>query len=235
MIEISRLDKRFGSCHAIDSVTATFPSGTVTALLGLNGAGKTTLLRLIAGLDHADGGTVTVCRRSTRDELQPTRLLGVHIGPEAMDPRHTIWRHIAWLAALSGIETKRAEAVLNDAGLLANRGDRISELSLGARQRLAIAGALLSDPETVIFDEPLNGLDVPGIVWLRSLLGRLAGEGKTVVIASHLLGELVLTADRMLILDRGQVAAEGTFTDIVPADDEPRRWLERTLLAKAQS
>ncbi|BBY43432.1 ABC transporter ATP-binding protein [Mycolicibacterium celeriflavum] len=231
MIEVSDLDKRFGSCRAVSDVTASFPSATVTALLGLNGAGKTTLLRLIAGLDRPDRGTVTVCGRNPRDEAQPARLLSAHLGPEAMDPRHTVGRHLAWLAALGGIGSERVDAVMSEAGLYAHRDERIVKLSLGFRQRLAIAAALLSDPAAVIFDEPLNGLDVPGIVWLRTLLRRLAADGRTVVLATHLLSEVVLTADRLLILNRGRVAVEGTLDELVPAAHDPRLWLEQALLS----
>ncbi|OBI78476.1 ABC transporter ATP-binding protein [Mycobacterium sp. E740] len=233
MIEVSNLSKRFGSCRAISDVTASFPSASVTALLGLNGAGKTTLLRLIAGLDHPDGGTVTVCGRTPRDEPEPSRLISAHLGPEAMNPRHTVSRHLAWLAALAGISSKRVETVLTEAGLSEHRDERIAKLSLGFRQRLAIAAALLADPAAIVFDEPLNGLDVPGIVWLRTLLRRLAADGRTIILASHLLSEVVLTADRLLILDRGRVAESGTLDELVPAGDDPRLWLEHALLARS--
>lgn len=233
MIEVSRLHKRFGARQAIDTMTLTFPSATVTALVGLNGAGKTTLLRLIAGLDRADGGAVRVCGRDPRSETRPTRLLGVHIDPDAMDPRHTVWRHLKWLASLGGVGFERAEAMLAEVGLQAHRSERVAALSQGARQRLAIAAALLGDPAAVLFDEPLNGLDVSGIVWLRMLLRRLADQGKTVVIASHVLGEVVRTADRLVILNGGKLAAAGDLAEIVPAGADPRQWLEQTLLAQA--
>lgn len=228
MIEISQLTKSFGGHRtAVDNVTAEFPAGSVTALLGLNGAGKTTLLRLISGLDRADGGTIAVCGRvQSRDP----RLLGVHLGPDAMNPGHTVRRHLSWLAALSGIGPARVDAVLGETGLLDQRTVRIGRLSLGARQRLAIAGALLGEPRALLFDEPLNGLDIPGIVWFRCLLRRLAAAGATVVIATHLLGEVVLTADRIALLVNGRVRTLGALEQLIPAGQDTREWLEATLL-----
>ena len=230
MIEITRLVKRFGATVAVDDVTVSFPAGTVTGLLGLNGAGKTTLLRLIAGLDHPDSGDVTLCGRPIRDHADPMRTLGVHFDPDAMDPRHTAERHLRWLAALGGIDGGRVDAVLAEVGLDALRHRRIANQSMGARQRLAIASALLGDPQVLVFDEPVNGLDVPGIVWLRELLHRLAGRGCTVVVASHLLGEVVLTADRLLVLQRGKVKVAGALADVTPAGADPRDHLESLLL-----
>lgn len=221
MIEIVGVTKEFGRRRAVDNVTLDFPAGSVTALLGLNGAGKTTLLRLIAGLDTPDRGTVE------------TPSLGLHLGPAAMDPRHTVWRHMCWLAALSDIEAGSVSRVILETGLEVYRGARIGELSLGIRQRLAIAGTLLGDSGAVLFDEPLNGLDVPGIVWFRELLGRLADEQKTVVVATHLLGEVALTADRIAILDRGRLTAAGALGAVVPAGADRRQWLEQALMACA--
>lgn len=218
MIEISGVTKEFGTRRAVDNVTLDFPAGSVTALLGLNGAGKSTLLRLIAGLEAPDRGSIA------------TPSLGLHLGPGAMDSRHTVWRHLCWLAALSDIEDEAVARVILETGLDAYRDTRIGELSLGIRQRLAIAGTLLGDPAAVLFDEPLNGLDVPGIVWFRELLSRLAGEQKTVVVATHLLGEVALTADRIVILDRGRVVAAGALGAVVPSGADRRQWLEHALM-----
>jgi len=227
VIETIELTKSFGGHRAVDTVTAEFPTGSVTALLGLNGAGKTTLLRLIAGLDRPDGGTITVCRQRRSGD---PRLLGVHLGPDAMNPGHTVRRHLSWLAALFGVGPARVEAVLDEAGLLEQRSARIGGLSLGARQRLAIAGALLGEPRALLFDEPLNGLDVPGIVWFRALLRRLAAAGCTVVIATHLLGEVTLTADRIALLVDGKLATLGDLEQLTPVGADTREWLEATLL-----
>lgn len=230
MIEIIGLTKTFGGSRAVDDVTVTFPAGSVTALLGLNGAGKTTLLRGIAGLDRPDGGTVTVCgQRPCGDP----RLVGVHLGPGALNPRHTVWRHLCWVAALAGIDTARVTEALVEAGLSGGRAERIGSLSLGARQRLAIAGALLGEPRALLFDEPLNGLDVPGIIWFRGLLRRLADRGCTVVVATHMLGEVVLSADRITVLDRGRLRVAGALDDAVPADAAAQQWLESTLMGCA--
>ncbi len=223
------LTKSFGGRRAVDGVTAEFPAGSVTALLGLNGAGKTTLLRLIAGLDRPDDGTVAVCRQRRLDD---PRLLGVHLGPDAMNPGHTVRQHLSWLAALSGISPARVGVVLGETGLLDVRGVRISRLSLGARQRLAIAGALLAQPRALLFDEPLNGLDVPGIVWFRALLRRFAAAGAAVVIATHLLGEVALTADRIALLVNGRLEMLGALDQLTPVGEDTREWLEATLLAR---
>ncbi|MCV7155417.1 ABC transporter ATP-binding protein [Mycolicibacterium pyrenivorans] len=230
MIEIIGLTKTFGGSPAVDDVTVTFPASSVTALLGLNGAGKTTLLRGIAGLDRPDGGTVTVCGQQPCGD---PRLVGVHLGPGALNPRHTVWRHLCWVAALAGIDTARVTEALVETGLSGGRAERIGSLSLGARQRLAIAGALLGAPRALLFDEPLNGLDVPGIIWFRGLLRRLADRGCTVVVATHMLGEVVLSADRITVLDRGRLRVAGALDDAVPADAAAQQWLESTLMGCA--
>ncbi len=230
MIEIDGLTKCFGANHVLDNVTTTFPAGSVTALLGLNGAGKTTLLRTVAGLDRPERGEVLVFGR--RPSGDP-RLLGAHLGPGALDPRHTVWRHLKWLAALDGLDEADVWAVLDETGLRPRRRERIAALSLGARQRVAIAGALLSRPRAMLFDEPLNGLDVPGIVWFRGLLRRLADAGHTVVVATHMLAEVGLSADGIAILDRGRLRTAGALPDVVPPTADTRGWLESALLESA--
>ncbi|MGU3649837.1 ABC transporter ATP-binding protein [Mycolicibacterium sp. A43C] len=228
MIETRELAKAFGTKRAIDEVTVDFPPGSVTALLGLNGAGKTTLLRLLCGLDRPDTGTVTVGgRRPTGDP----RLIVAHLGPDALNPRHTVERHLRWLASLMG--GARIDDVLGETGLKSSRDNRIGTLSLGVRQRVSIAGTLLCRPQALLLDEPLNGLDVPGIVWFRGLLGRLAESGCTVVMATHQLSEVVLSADRVILLDSGRLRAAGTLDDVIPAEAEPRSWLEAELTGSA--
>lgn len=227
MIQIQELTKAFDRTRALDGVTAEFRPGSVTALLGLNGAGKTTLLRLIAGLDRPDSGVVTVCGRDPRDCIG---LQGVHLGPSAMDPRHTVARHLSWLAALAGHRNACVEEILADTGLAEQRRDPIGRLSLGARQRLSIAATLLGDPPVLLFDEPLNGLDVPGIVWFRSLLQRLAAEGRTVVIATHLLAEVAQTADHIAVLVDGRLHTAGELAELTPVGADAREWLEATVL-----
>lgn len=228
MIDMVGVTKTFGDHRAVHDVTVAFPAGSVTALLGLNGAGKTTMLRLMAGLDRPDQGTVTVCQRRPSGDPQ---LVGVHLGPEAGNPRHTVWRHLCWLAALAGIATARVGEVLDETGLRAVRSERIGSLSLGVRQRLAIAGALLCRPRALLFDEPLNGLDVPGVVWFRDLLRRLADAGCTVVVATHMLSEVLLTADRIAILDAGRLRLVDSLDDAIPADADGQEWLESELLS----
>lgn len=227
MIETRGLTKAFGTLRAVDDLTVVFPAGSVTALLGLNGAGKTTLLRLMAGLDRPDRGTVTICGRRPAGDAG---LVGVHLGPGAGDPRHTVWRHLCWLAALAGAAADRPAEVLDETGLRTVRSERIGSLSLGARQRLAIAGALLCQPRALLFDEPLNGLDVPGVVWFRGLLRQLADTGCTVVLATHLLDEVTRTADRIAILDGGRLRVIGSLEDAIPAGAQRQQWLESALM-----
>ncbi len=230
MIEMIGVTKTFGVRPAVNDVTVTFPVGSVTALLGLNGAGKTTLLRLMAGLDRPDQGTVSVCGRRPCGDPQ---LVGAHLGPWAGDPRHTIWRHLSWLTALTGTATMRVTEVLGETGLRSARSERIGGLSLGARQRLAIAGALLCRPRALLLDEPLNGLDVPGVVWARDLLRQLADAGCTVVVATHMLAEVLLTADRIALLDGGRLRVTGSLKDAIPADAGGQQWLESALMEPA--
>ena len=230
MIEVVGLTKSFGSHRALDDVTITFPAGSVTALLGLNGAGKTTLLRLLAGLIRPDDGSIAVCGRRPG---QDPRALGFHLGPAAMNPRHSVRRHLSWLAALSGISDARLDEVLTETELHTQASLRIDRLSLGMRQRVAIAGTLLADPQALLFDEPLNGLDVPGIVWFRSLVRRFAEQGRTVVVATHLLGEVALTADHVVVLSRGKMQAAGELAQMAPTGADTREWLEATLLEYA--
>ncbi|MGB0971512.1 MAG: ABC transporter ATP-binding protein [Mycobacterium sp.] len=227
MIELTQVTKTFEARPAVSDVTVTFPTGSVTALLGLNGAGKTTLLRLIAGLDRPDQGTVSVCGQRPSGNPQ---LVGAHLGPGVGNPRHTVWRHLCWLAGLAGTATAQAAEVLGETGLHSARSERIGGLSLGARQRLAIASALLCRPRAVLFDEPLNGLDVLGVVWVRNLLRQLADAGCTVVVATHMLGEVLLTADRIAILDGGRLRVTSSLQDAIPTHAEGQRWLESELM-----
>lgn len=230
MIEIDCLAKSFDGRTVIDDLTLSIEPGTVTALLGRNGAAKTTLLRLIAGLDHSDRGTIAVCGRAVGAEPYPTRLLGVHLGPEAMDPRLTVGRHLQWLGVLADTPKRRVAQVLAEVELSDQRNTRIATLSTGARQRLSIAGALLADPPVLIFDEPINGLDVPGIVWLRTLLRGLARAGKTILTTTHALSEVVAGADRIVVLERGKVTAAGALRDVVGPDVDPCAHLEAILI-----
>jgi ABC-2 type transport system ATP-binding protein len=229
MIDVEAVSKSYGRCRAVSDVSLSIPAGTVTGLLGLNGAGKSTLLRLIAGLESPDRGAVSIDGLRLRQVRDPARLVGAHFGPTLLDPRHTVVRHLRWLAALGGLEASRVDTVLAMAELTALGHRRIAGLSLGARQRVAIAGALLGDPEVLVLDEPVNGLDVPGIVWLRHLLRDLAARGRVVIVASHLLAEVVLTADRVVIMADGRVAVDGSLGDVVPSGADPREHLEREL------
>lgn len=209
MIQTRDLTKSFDANRAVENVTVTFPAGTVTALLGLNGAGKTTLLSLLAGLIPPDAGGLTVCGAAA-----------AHLGPGAMNPRHTVEQHLRWLAALAGLDAARVPEVLGIAELAALRRTRIRALSLGLRQRVAIAGTLLCRPRVLLFDEPLNGLDIAGIIWLRTLLRELADAGRAVLVASHQLDEVRRNADRILVLSRGRLVADAQLHDFLGTDPD---------------
>jgi ABC-2 type transport system ATP-binding protein len=233
MIEIERLSKRFGATRAIDDISLTVPAGAVTTVLGLNGAGKSTLLRLIAGFEQPDLGQIRICGKSLPRERDPMQLLGMQFAAAAMDPRHTVSRQLRWLAALGGIGSATVAAVLDRIGLTASGATKIGALSDGARQRLGIGCALLGDPQVLIFDEPANALDVAGIVWLRNLLRDLASDGRTVVQASHLLGEVVLTTDRVVMIADGRIVADGPLSQTVPDGVDARTHLEQALTPAA--
>lgn len=215
MIELSGLSVRLGGQAVLDDVTATIPAGELVYLLGRNGTGKTTLLRSICGVIPSSAGEVRV------NGYRPTRLatpltqIGVHLGTDVAAPGHTARRHLRWLAASAGIGNARVDEVLDRVGLGGVAHRRVADYSLGMRQRLGIAGALLGDAPTLILDEPVNGLDIDGIRWLRGLLRDLADSGRCLVVASHHLGEVTRTGDRVLVLDGGRIVADSGIADFV--------------------
>ncbi|GAA3027334.1 ATP-binding cassette domain-containing protein [Gordonia defluvii] len=214
------LTKRYGGRTVLRGVSAVVPDGSLTYLLGLNGAGKSTLLRCMSGIATPDHGTVGIDgptlgtrvngQGSTRPARPGPRLreLGVHLDHDAFLPRHTGRRHLRWLGRSAGIGPGRVEEVLALVGLADVADRRIGDYSLGMRQRVGIAGALLGDPPALIFDEPFNGLDIAGIIWLRTLLRELADDGRAVLVASHLLDEVRRNADRILVLRDGELIAD---------------------------
>jgi ABC-2 type transport system ATP-binding protein len=215
MIEVRRLTKKYGSTVAVDELTFTVRPGVVTGFLGPNGAGKSTTMRLILGLDAPTSGTVTVNGRPYADHIAPLREVGALLDARSFHPGRSAYNHLLALAQTCGIGRDRVEEVIDMVGLRAVARRRAGAFSLGMGQRLGIATALLGDPHTVILDEPVNGLDTEGIRWIRGLLAGLAAEGKTVFVSSHLLSELALTAQQVIVIGRGRLIADAPVADLI--------------------
>lgn len=215
MINTHRLTKLYGTSLAVDGLDLRVRSGVVTGFLGPNGAGKSTTMRLILGLEQPTGGTATIDRMSYRDLDHPLRVVGSMLDANAVDPKRTAANHLLWLARSNAIERRRIDEVLGLVGLSDAAGQRVGSFSLGMRQRLGIAAALLGDPANLILDEPINGLDPDGIQWLRRFLRSLADEGRTVFLSSHLMSEMALTADHVLVIGAGRLLADATMHDLV--------------------
>lgn len=213
-IEIHGLRKRFGSFDAVADATFTADAGRVTGFLGPNAAGKTTTLRILLGLMRSSDGIALVHGKPYRDHSHPARLIGAVVDIARAHPRMTARQHLHTYAALSGISPARADTVLEQAGATAFADRRISTFSTGMRQRLSLATALLGDPEILVLDEPSNGLDPEGIVWLRTFLRHFAASGRTVLLSSHILGEVEQTADDVVLIDCGRVTRTGTLAEI---------------------
>ncbi|MCK9877052.1 ATP-binding cassette domain-containing protein [Frankia sp. Ag45/Mut15] len=213
MIEARGLTKRYGFTAAVDDLTFTLTSGSVTGLLGPNGAGKSTLMRMIVGLDVPSAGTVTVGGRSLRQAPAPMREVGALLDARAFDGALTARAHLRWLARAGGLPAARVDEALAEAGLTSVARTRVRGFSLGMSQRLGIAAALLGDPAVLIFDEPANGLDPEGIRWIRVLIRRLAGEGRTILVSSHLMSEVEGTVDQVIVMGRGRIVADGSIRD----------------------
>jgi ABC-2 type transport system ATP-binding protein len=208
MIQAQSLTKRFGATTAVDGIDFTVEPGRVTGFLGPNGAGKSTTMRMILGLDRPTSGTVTVNGRRYADNPAPLRQVGALLEAGAIHPGRSARDHLRWLAASNGVPTTRVGEVLDLVGLEGVAGRRAGKFSLGMGQRLGIASALLGDPPVVILDEPVNGLDPEGIRWVRHLARQLADEGRTVFISSHLMSEMALMADHLIVVGRGRVLAD---------------------------
>jgi ABC-2 type transport system ATP-binding protein len=212
MIEAHGLVKRYGSTMAVDDLSFSIRPGVVTGFLGPNGAGKTTTMRMILGLDAPTQGSVTVGGRSYRDLPAPLREVGALLDAKALHGGRRARDHLLCLAQSNGIPRSRVDEVLRTAGLEDVARRRAKGFSLGMSQRLGIASALLGDPAVLIFDEPVNGLDPDGIHWVRTLMRALAAEGRTVLVSSHLMSEMALTAGHLLVIGKGRLIAD-TSTD----------------------
>ncbi|HET8896690.1 MAG TPA: ATP-binding cassette domain-containing protein, partial [Protaetiibacter sp.] len=215
MIEATRLTKRYGAKTAVDDATFSVRPGMVTGFLGPNGAGKSTTMRMIVGLDRPTSGTVTIDGRPYSALEAPLREVGVLLDAKAVHPGRSARGHLRALAATHSIPSSRVDEVIGLTGLDAVAGKRVKGFSLGMGQRLGIAAALLGDPATLILDEPVNGLDPEGVIWVRKLARHLASEGRTVFLSSHLMSEMAQTADHIIVLGRGRVIADAPVAEIV--------------------
>jgi ABC-2 type transport system ATP-binding protein len=215
MIEVRDLTKRYGDRLAVDHLSFTVNPGTVTGFLGPNGAGKSTTMRLILGLDGPTSGSATVNGRAYRDHPAPLAEVGAMLEARAIHTGRSGYNHLLALALTHGIPRSRVDDAIDLVGLSTVARKRVGTLSLGMGQRLGIAAALLGDPRTLILDEPANGLDPEGIHWIRNLLRGLAAEGRTVFLSSHLMSEMALTADRLVVVGRGRLIADTTVAAFV--------------------
>jgi len=220
MIQTRGLCKRYGSNLAVDDLSFTVEPGRVTGFLGPNGSGKSTTMRMILGLDRPTAGVALIDGRPYRELPYPLHTVGALLDAKWVHPNRSARSHLRWLAASNRIPAKRVDTVLDEVGLSAVADRRAGAYSLGMSQRLGIAGALLGDPEILMFDEPVNGLDPEGIVWIRHFMQRLAGEGRSVLVSSHLLPEMALTATDLVVIGRGRLIAQSTTTEFVDSASE---------------
>jgi len=215
MITVQNLTKRFGAKTAVDDISFEVRPGAVTGFLGPNGAGKSTTMRMIVGLDRPDAGAATIGGRPYRELKAPLAEVGVLLDAKAVHPGRSARAHLKALAATHGIPNSRVQHVIDLTGLGAVADRRVGGFSLGMGQRLGIAAALLGDPHTLILDEPVNGLDPEGVLWVRQLVRALAAEGRTVFLSSHLMSEMAQTADDVIVLGRGRVLAHTPIGELV--------------------
>ncbi|MEY9878401.1 ABC-2 type transport system ATP-binding protein [Streptacidiphilus sp. MAP12-33] len=208
MIEVQDLTKRYGDKLAVDHLSFTVPQGVVTGFLGPNGAGKSTTMRMMLDLDRPTSGQVRIDGKKYGQLRQPLKYIGALLEAKAVHPGRTAHNHLLWLAASNRIPARRVDEVLALVGLGAVAKKRSGGFSLGMGQRLGIAAALLGDPEILMFDEPVNGLDPEGILWVRTLMKSLAAEGRTVFVSSHLMSEMALTAEHLIVIGRGRLLAD---------------------------
>jgi ABC-2 type transport system ATP-binding protein len=227
-IEVRGLVKRFGPTVALDGMSFTVTPGQVTGFVGPNGAGKSTTMRVIVGLDAPDAGSALVGGRPYHSLRHPLRQVGSLLDAGALQPSRTGRNHLLWLAHSQGLAATRVDDVIAQAGLERAARRRAGGYSLGMRQRLGLAAAMLGDPPVVMLDEPFNGLDPEGIVWMRGFLAGLAAQGRAVLVSSHLMSELEDTADRLVIVGRGKVLADTSLADLLAAASGQRVTLRTT-------
>ena len=215
MIQLERLTKTFGSKTAVDDITATIQPGKVTGFLGPNGAGKSTTMRMIMGLDRPTHGSATINGKRYAELRSPLGEVGALLDAKAVHTGRTAYNHLLAMAATHGISKRRVHEVIGLTGLESVATKRVGGFSLGMGQRLGIAAAMLGDPATLILDEPVNGLDPEGVLWVRQFARHLAGQGRTVFLSSHLMSEMAQTADHIIVLGRGRILADAPVEDIL--------------------
>ena len=220
MIEARDLTKRYGEKLAVDHLSFTVEAGRVTGFLGPNGAGKSTTMRLILGLDHPQSGTATIDGRRYADLAQPLRTVGALLEARSMHPGRSAYNHLLFLAQTQGLPRSRVDQVLDLVGLGEVARKRTGGYSLGMGQRVGIAVALLGDPQVLMLDEPVNGLDPEGILWIRNLMKQLAAEGRTVFVSSHLMNEMAVTADHLIVIGRGKLIADCSTQEFIERSSE---------------
>ncbi|MGA6163030.1 ABC transporter ATP-binding protein [Amycolatopsis magusensis] len=220
MIEAEGLTKRYGKTVAVDQLSFSVAAGRVTGFLGPNGAGKSTTMRMILGLDNPTAGRVSIGGKRYHELKNPLRTVGALLDAKWVHPNRSARAHLAWMAKSNKIAASRVDEVLDTVGLTSVAGKRAGGFSLGMSQRLGIAAALLGDPEVLLFDEPVNGLDPEGILWIRKFMHRLADEGRTVFVSSHLLSEMALTASELVVIGRGKLISQSSTKDFVARASE---------------
>ncbi|WP_407840217.1 ABC transporter ATP-binding protein [Streptomyces sp. DSM 116496] len=227
-IEIRELTKEFGRTRAVDHLTFDVMPGRVTGFLGPNGAGKSTTMRLLLGLDRITSGTATIGGRRFTELPDPLHRVGALLDAQSAHGGRTARDHLRFLAAANRIPMSRVEAVLEQSGIASAARRRIKTFSLGMRQRLGIAAALLGDPEVLLLDEPTNGLDPEGIIWIRELMRGLAAEGRTVLVSSHLMTETAALVDHLIVLGQGRLLADTSIEEFIDSRSTPRVRLRTT-------
>ena len=220
MIEVQDLTKRYGKKLAVDHLTFSVAPGQVTGFLGPNGAGKSTTMRLILGLDRPSEGTATINGRHYQDLADPLRTVGALLEARAMHPGRSARNHLLFLAQTQGLPSRRVDEVLDLVGLREVAGKRTRGYSMGMGQRVGIAAAMLGDPSVLLLDEPVNGLDPEGILWVRNLMKQLAAEGRTIFVSSHLMNEMAVTADHLIVIGKGKLIADCSTREFIARSSE---------------
>jgi len=215
MIEVNDLTKRYGDKLAVDHLTFSVEPGRVTGFLGPNGAGKSTTMRLVLGLDHATTGTATINGRPYQELANPLRTVGALLEAKSVHSGRSARNHLLFLAQTQGLPKSRVDEVLGLVGLQDVANKRAGNFSLGMSQRLGIAAAMLGNPEVLLLDEPVNGLDPEGVLWIRNLIKQLATEGRTILVSSHLMNEMAVTADYLIVIGRGKLITQSTTEDVI--------------------
>jgi ABC-2 type transport system ATP-binding protein len=220
MIQARDLTKRYGDKTAVDHLSFTVEPGKVTGFLGPNGAGKSTTMRLVLGLDRPNGGTATINGKPYRDIAQPLRTVGALLEAKSVHTGRSARNHLLFLAQTQGLPASRVDQVLDLVGLREVAGQRAGGFSLGMGQRLGIAAAMLGDPQVLLLDEPVNGLDPEGVLWVRNLMKQLAAEGRTIFVSSHLMNEMAVTADHLIVIGRGKLIANSSTQEFIERSSE---------------